>query len=64
MKLNFVEKALMNSRARAFVQQRYEAPLLERLGECVAGAGNFASDGSFLETSDRFSLEFNISPCL
>ena len=37
MKLNFVEKALMNSRARAFVQRRYEAPLLERLGGRVAG---------------------------
>jgi hypothetical protein len=37
MKLNFVEKALMNSRARAFVQRRFEAPLLERLGGRVAG---------------------------
>ena len=37
MKLNFFEKALVNSRARAFAQRRYEAPLLERLGGRVAG---------------------------
>ncbi len=31
MKLNFVERAIINSRARAFAQRRYEAPLLERI---------------------------------
>jgi hypothetical protein len=36
VKLNFAEKALINSRARAFAQRRYEAPLLERLGGRVA----------------------------
>lgn len=37
MKLNFVEKALVNSRARAYAQRRFEAPLLERLGGLVTG---------------------------
>src|SRR5688572_25225993 len=32
MKLNAVEKALMNNPARAFLQKHYEAPLLARLG--------------------------------
>src|SRR5688572_861290 len=32
MKLNQIEKALMNNPVRAFVQRRYEAPLMERLG--------------------------------
>lgn len=32
MKLNRVEKALMNNPARAFLQRHYEARLLERLG--------------------------------
>jgi len=31
MKLNAIEKALMNNPLRALVQRRYEAPLLERL---------------------------------
>ena len=37
MKLNRVEKALMNNPIRELVQWRYEAPLLERLGGRVAG---------------------------
>lgn len=32
MKLNAVEKALMNNSVRAFLQKHYEAPLLARLG--------------------------------
>lgn len=32
MKLNGIEKALMNNPVRAFIQRRYELPLLERLG--------------------------------
>jgi ubiquinone/menaquinone biosynthesis C-methylase UbiE len=38
MKLNRVEKALMNNPARALAQQRYEAPLMERLGGRAEGA--------------------------
>ena len=30
MKLNSIEKALMNNPVRALLQQRYEAPLMER----------------------------------
>ncbi|MNS09678.1 putative S-adenosylmethionine-dependent methyltransferase [compost metagenome] len=37
MKLNRIEKALMNNLVRAAVQQCYEAPLLERLGGRVDG---------------------------
>jgi ubiquinone/menaquinone biosynthesis C-methylase UbiE len=37
LKLNFVEKALMNNPVRASVQRFYEAPLLERLGGRVDG---------------------------
>lgn len=37
MKLNHVEKALMNNPVRAFVQRRYEAPLMERLGGRTEG---------------------------
>lgn len=37
MKLNSIERMLINSRARAFVQRWYEAPLLERLGGYVNG---------------------------
>lgn len=37
MKLNTVEKALMNNPVRALVQRRYEARLMERLGGCVKG---------------------------
>ena len=37
MKLNRVEKALMNNPVRALVQRRYEAELMERLGERVEG---------------------------
>lgn len=37
MKLNAVEKALMNNPVRALLQRRYEAPLLERLGGRVNG---------------------------
>jgi ubiquinone/menaquinone biosynthesis C-methylase UbiE len=37
MKLNRVEKWLMNSRLRATAQRRYEAPLLERLGGRLEG---------------------------
>ena len=37
MKLNAVEKALMNNPVRATLQRRYEAPLLERLGGTVDG---------------------------
>ncbi len=37
MKLNRVEKALMNNPVRALVQWRYEAPLLERLGGRTEG---------------------------
>lgn len=38
MKLNRVEKALMNNPVRSFVQRRHEARLLERLGGRVEGA--------------------------
>jgi ubiquinone/menaquinone biosynthesis C-methylase UbiE len=38
MKLNFVERALMNNPVRAFVQRRYESRLLERLGGRLDGA--------------------------
>lgn len=37
MKLNRVEKALMNNPVRRELQRRYEAPLLERLGGRVVG---------------------------
>jgi ubiquinone/menaquinone biosynthesis C-methylase UbiE len=37
MKLNAVEKALMNNPARAALQRRYEAPLLRRMGGDVSG---------------------------
>ena len=37
MKLNRVEKALMNNPVRELLQWRYEAPLLERLGGRVDG---------------------------
>ena len=37
MKLNTVEKALMNNPVRVLVQRRYEARLLERLGGRVDG---------------------------
>ena len=37
MKLNRVEKALMNNPVRALVQRRYEAALMERLGERIEG---------------------------
>ena len=37
MKLNLIEKALVNNRARALLQRRYEAPLLRRLGGCTQG---------------------------
>ncbi|HKS26522.1 MAG TPA: class I SAM-dependent methyltransferase [Pyrinomonadaceae bacterium] len=37
MKLNTVEKVLMNNPVRAAVQRRYEAPLMERLGGRVEG---------------------------
>lgn len=37
MKLNQVEKALMNNPVRAMLQRFYEAPLLERLGGRVEG---------------------------
>ena len=37
MKLNRVEKALMNNPVRALVQRRYEAVLMERLGGRVEG---------------------------
>ncbi len=37
MKLNRVEKALMNNPLRELLQRRYEAPLLERLGGRVDG---------------------------
>lgn len=38
MKLNIVEKLLMNNPVRAALQRHYEAPLLERLGGRVPGA--------------------------
>lgn len=38
MKLNVVEKALMNNPVRAGLQRWYEAPLLERLGGCTPDA--------------------------
>lgn len=37
MKLNRVERALMNNPVRAFLQRHYEAPLFERLGGLVRG---------------------------
>lgn len=37
MKLNNIEKALMNNPLRALVQRRYEAPLMERLGGRTEG---------------------------
>lgn len=37
MKLNRVEKALINNPVRALLQRKYEAPLLERLGGRVEG---------------------------
>ena len=37
MKLNHIEKALMNSPLRALVQRRYEGPLMERLGGRTEG---------------------------
>ena len=37
MKLNVVEKALMNNPVRAALQRRYEAPLFERLGGRTEG---------------------------
>ena len=37
MKLNHVEKALMNNPIRAAIQRRFEAPLLERLGGRMDG---------------------------
>lgn len=37
MKLNYVEKLLMNNPVRAFVQSRYEVPLLIKLGGTVSG---------------------------
>ncbi|HEX7318515.1 MAG TPA: class I SAM-dependent methyltransferase [Pyrinomonadaceae bacterium] len=37
MKLNAVEKALMNNPVRALVQRRYEAPLMEGLGGRAEG---------------------------
>ena len=37
MKLNQIEKALMNNPVRAFVQRQYEASLLERLGGRTEG---------------------------
>ena len=37
MKLNRIEKALMNNPVRAMLQRSYEAPLLERLGGRVDG---------------------------
>lgn len=38
MKLNGLERAMMNNPVRAFLQRRYELPLLERLGGRPAGA--------------------------
>ena len=32
MKLNAIEKALMNNPVRAMLQRRYEAPLMDRFG--------------------------------
>lgn len=37
MKLNLIEKALVNNPVRALLQRRYEAPLLERLGGRTSG---------------------------
>lgn len=37
MKLNRIEKAVMNNPVRALIQRRYEAPWLERLGGRVDG---------------------------
>ncbi|MCW5968678.1 MAG: class I SAM-dependent methyltransferase [Blastocatellales bacterium] len=37
MKLNALEKALMNNPVRAWIQRRYEAPLLEGLGGRIDG---------------------------
>ncbi|GAB4429000.1 MAG: class I SAM-dependent methyltransferase [Chloroflexi bacterium OHK40] len=38
MKLNAIEKALMNNPARALLQRQYEAPLLKRMGGSLEGA--------------------------
>lgn len=38
MKLNAIEKALMNNSARALLQRQYEAPLLKRMGGSLHGA--------------------------
>ena len=38
MKLNLIEKALVNNRVRTLLQLRYEAPLLERLGGRTEGS--------------------------
>jgi hypothetical protein len=35
MKLNLVEKLLVNNPARALVQRLYEGPLLRKLGGCA-----------------------------
>ena len=37
LKLNLIEKALVNNSVRALLQRQYEAPLLERLGGRTAG---------------------------
>lgn len=37
MKLNAIEKTLMNIPVRALLQRRYEAPLMERLGGLTEG---------------------------
>lgn len=37
MKLNSIEKALMNNPVRALAQRHYEAPLLEKLGGRTEG---------------------------
>jgi len=37
MKLNAIEKTLMNNPIRAFLQRRYEAPLMERMGGRTEG---------------------------
>ncbi len=37
MRMNSIEKALMNNPVRAAIQRRYEAPLLKRLGGTVDG---------------------------
>ena len=37
MKMNYLEKLAMNNPLRAFIQRRYEVPLLERLGGLAEG---------------------------